>query len=142
LKDGESPHPTNYRGCSYAKEELQRRKNQRISNQGSSGRTFSKYTTPEQSFASALRSSVESKQPSENQKESAGPQKKHVANKASGQSMQVEIVNSNAMDMFVAFTMVQQIMTGISSAASEEENVSIIIKSVFNLLKRNGGYSS
>jgi hypothetical protein len=64
LKDGESPHPTNYRGCSYAKEELQRRKNQRISNQGSSGTSFfSKYTTPERSFASALRSSVESKQP-------------------------------------------------------------------------------
>jgi hypothetical protein len=87
LKDGESLHATNYRGCSYAKEELQRRKNQRILNQGSSGRTFfSKYTTPKRSFASALRSSVESKQPSENEKESASPQKKQVANKASIQS--------------------------------------------------------
>jgi hypothetical protein len=37
--------------------------------------------------------------------------------------MQKEIVNSNAMDMFVAFTMVQQIMTGISGAASVEEKV-------------------
>jgi hypothetical protein len=54
--------------------------------------------------------------------------------------MQEEIVNSNAMDdMFVAFTMVQQIMTGLSIAASEEEKVSIITKSVFSLLKRNGG---
>jgi hypothetical protein len=44
--------------------------------------------------------------------------------------------------MFVAFTMVQQIMTGLSNAASEDENVSIITKSVFSLLKRNGGYSS
>jgi hypothetical protein len=35
LKDGQLPHPTNYRDCSYAKEELQRRKKQRISNQGS-----------------------------------------------------------------------------------------------------------
>jgi hypothetical protein len=94
LKDRESPHPTNFRGCSYAKEELQRRKNQSMSNQGSSGRTFfSKYTTPERSYASALRSSVESKQPSENQKKSAGSQKKQVANKALGQSMQEEIVN-------------------------------------------------
>jgi hypothetical protein len=66
---------------------------------------------------------MQSKQPSNNQKESAGPQKKQVTNKASGQSMQEEIVKSNAMDdMFVAFTMVQQIMTGLSSAASEEEN--------------------
>jgi hypothetical protein len=143
LKDEESSRPTNYRGRSYAKEELQRRKNQRISNQGSSGRAFfSKCTTPERSFASALRSSVESKQPSENQEESAGPQKKQVAIKASDQSIQEEIVNSNAMDMFVAFTMVQQIMTRLSSAASEEEKVTIIAKSVFSLLKRNGGYGS
>jgi hypothetical protein len=86
LKDGESPQPTNYRSCSYAKEELKSRKNQGISNQGSARRTFfSKYKTPERSFVSALRSSVESKQPLENQKESAGPQKNQVANKASGQ---------------------------------------------------------
>jgi hypothetical protein len=98
-----------------------------MSSQGSSGRTFfSKYTTPERSFASALCSSVEAKQPSENQKESAGQQTKQVAKKASGQSMQEEIVNSNAMDdMFVAFTMVQQIKTGLSSAASEKEKFQI-----------------
>jgi hypothetical protein len=115
-----------------------------MSNQGSSGRTFfSKYITPERSFASAQLSSVESKQPSANQKESAGSQKKQVVNKASGQSMMEEIVKSIAMDdMFVAFTMVRQIMTGLSSAASEEEKVSIITKSVFSLLKRNGDYSS
>jgi DNA uptake protein ComE-like DNA-binding protein len=83
---------------------------------------------------------MESNQHSENQKESAGPQKKQVANKASGQSLQEEIVNSNSMDdMFVTFTMVQQIMTGLSSAASEKEKVSINTKSVFSLLKRNGG---
>jgi hypothetical protein len=83
------------------------------------------------------------KQPSENQKESAGPGKKQVANKASGQSMQVETVNCNAMDdMFVAFTMVQQIMTGLPGAVSEEEKVSIITKPVFSLWKRNGGNSS
>jgi hypothetical protein len=94
-----------------------------MSNKGPSGRTFfSKYTTPERSYASALCSSVESQQSSENQKQSAGPQKKQVANKASSQAMHEEIVNSNAMDdMFVVFTMVQQIMTGLSSAASEEE---------------------
>jgi hypothetical protein len=47
----------------------------------------------------------------EKQKESAGPQKQQVTSKASGQSMQAN-VNNNAMeDMYVAFTMVQQIMT-------------------------------
>jgi hypothetical protein len=86
---------------------------------------------------------VESKQLSENQKESAGPQKKQVANEASGQSVQEEIVNSNKIDgMFVAFTMVKQIMTGLSSPAPKEEKVSIITKCVFSLLKRNGSYSS
>jgi hypothetical protein len=80
---------------------------------------------------------VEAKQPSEKQKESANPQKQQVANKASGESVLAKIVNSNAMeDMFVAFTMVQQIMTGLSSAASEEEKVSVITKAVFSLLKR------
>jgi hypothetical protein len=83
---------------------------------------------------------MELKQPSENQKESAGLHKKQVTNKASGQSMQEETVNSNAMeDMFVTFTVVQQIMTELSSAVSEEERISIITKSVFSLLKCNGG---
>jgi hypothetical protein len=40
-------------------------------------------------------------------------------------------------DIIFAFTMVQQIMTGLSSAASEEEKVSIIAKAVFSLPKRN-----
>jgi hypothetical protein len=49
--------------------------------------------------------------------------------------MQDDIENSNAIDdMFVAFTMVQQIMLGLSGAASEE--------AVFSLLKCNGGHSS
>jgi hypothetical protein len=43
--------------------------------------------------------------------------------------MQGKTVHSNAMDdMFVAFTVVQQIITGLSRAASEEEKVSIITK--------------
>jgi hypothetical protein len=91
LKDRESPHPTDYRGCSHAKEELQHRKNQRMSKRRSSEKTFSKYIKPKRYFACALRRSVESKQPSENQKESAGRQKKQVANKASSQSMHEEI---------------------------------------------------
>jgi hypothetical protein len=45
----------------------------------------------ERSFASVLRSSVEAKQPSGNQKESAGHQKQQVANKASGQAVQQKL---------------------------------------------------
>jgi hypothetical protein len=79
----------------------------------------------------------------EKQKEYAGHQKQQVTNKATGQSMQANVVNNNAMDdMYVAFTMVQQIMTGLSGAASEEEKVAVITKVVFSLLKHNGCYSS
>jgi hypothetical protein len=53
--------------------------------------------------------------------------------------MQANVVNNNAMDdMYVALPMVQQIKTGLSGAASEEEKVSVIIKAVFSLLKHNG----
>jgi hypothetical protein len=64
---------------------------------------------------------VESKQLSENQKVPAGSQKKQVGNRASDQSIKEENVNNNAIDdMFVAYTMVQQIMAGLSRAASEK----------------------
>jgi hypothetical protein len=83
---------------------------------------------------------VETKQSSGNQKQPAGNQKQQVVNKSSGESVQAKIVNSNEMDnIFIAFTMVQQIMTGLSGAASEEEKFSVITKAVFSILRRNGG---
>jgi hypothetical protein len=79
-------------------------------------------SSPEWSFASALRSSVELKKPSENQKGYSGPPKKQVTNNALGRSMMEEILNSNATDnLFVALTMVQHIMIGLLGAALEEE---------------------
>lgn len=57
--------------------------------------------------------------------------------------MQVKYANSNALNgMFVPFTKVQQIMTGLPGAASEEEKVAVITKAVLCLLKCNGGHSS
>jgi hypothetical protein len=40
-------------------------------------------------------------------------------------------------DMFFAFTMVQQVMTELSRAATEKEKVAIITKVMFRLLKNN-----
>jgi hypothetical protein len=37
-------------------------------------------------------------------------------------------------DVFLAFTMAQQIMTELSSAATEKEEVAVITKAVFRLL--------
>jgi hypothetical protein len=56
LKDGERPHPSNYRGCSHAKDELQRKRMQRPSNRGQEARKVSpEYVVPGKSFAEALR---------------------------------------------------------------------------------------
>jgi hypothetical protein len=57
-------------------------------------------------------------------------------------SVQAESVNINAMDVFLPFTMVQQIMTELSDAAIEKENVAVITKAVFKLLKNNANNSS
>jgi hypothetical protein len=56
--------------------------------------------------------------------------------------VQAENVNSNAMDMFLTFTTVQQIMTGLSGAETEKEKFAVITKVVFRLLKSNANNSS
>jgi hypothetical protein len=61
LRDGEEPHPSNYRGCRHAKEELQKRKAQRALNPAT-GRVFSKYTTPSVSFAAVLGTKMQQQQ--------------------------------------------------------------------------------
>lgn len=51
LVGGEEPHPSNYRGCRHAKEEVRKRKLQRVPNI-MTGRVFSSsHTTPGLSFA-------------------------------------------------------------------------------------------
>jgi hypothetical protein len=57
LVDGEKTHPSKYRGCSHAKEEIRRRKAKRTP-KNKTGRVFSSfssnYTTPGLSFETAL----------------------------------------------------------------------------------------
>jgi hypothetical protein len=56
LKEGERPHPSNYRVCSHAKEESLRRNAQRSAINRPAGRPFSSSTiTPGQSYAAVLR---------------------------------------------------------------------------------------
>ncbi|XP_033608728.1 uncharacterized protein LOC111867859 isoform X1 [Cryptotermes secundus] len=62
LKEGEKPHPANYRGCRHAREELQRRKSQRAP-KTTTGRVFSSnIVSPGVSFAAALRGSTSQEQ--------------------------------------------------------------------------------
>jgi hypothetical protein len=59
LAEGEQPHPSNYRGCSHAKEETHRRKIPRAP-KPNTGRTFSsKYITSGVSFSEALQSKTD-----------------------------------------------------------------------------------
>jgi hypothetical protein len=62
LIDGEEPHPSNYRGCRHATEEMRKRKLQRVP-KATKGRVFSSsHTTPGLSFAAALRSNTQQEQ--------------------------------------------------------------------------------
>jgi hypothetical protein len=55
LAEGEKPHPANYRGCKYAKEEMRKKKPQ-TTNKQTAGRVFSANPVkPHLSFAAALR---------------------------------------------------------------------------------------
>jgi hypothetical protein len=64
-------------------------------------------------------------------------------NKISGMSVQARSVNMNATDgVFLSFNIVQQIMTELSSAATEREKIAVITKAVFRLLKVSSNDSS
>jgi hypothetical protein len=56
--------------------------------------------------------------------------------------VQTKNLNSTATNAFLAFTMVQQIMTDLSGAAIEKGKVAVINKAVFRLLKNNTNNSS
>jgi exopolysaccharide biosynthesis protein len=125
LQDGKSPHSASYRGCSHAKQELQRRRKLRAKT------SASKYATQDRAFASALRSSEQQhpQQPSQKNGNSLQDKNTHqdTNHQISGQSVQAENVNINATDgVLLAFAMVQQVMTKLSGAATEKENVAVI----------------
>jgi hypothetical protein len=55
-----------------------------------------------------------------------------------GQSVPAPTVNSDTLDMLRALTAVQQIMTELKGAVSEEDKIFAITKIVINLMKENG----
>jgi hypothetical protein len=56
----------------------------------------------------------------------------------SGQSVPVPTVNSQPLDTVRVVTVVQQIMTELSGAVSEEDKIMAITRIVLNLMKNNG----
>jgi hypothetical protein len=142
LKEGERPHPSNYRGCSHAKAETLRRRIQRTGQNELTGNRFSgSRVTPGQSFAAVLRGNTQQPQQQQLQPaERSGDQRRSQQNnQQTGQSVQAPSVNSSSLDdMFKVATIVQQIMTELNGAVSEENKIVAITKIVLNLMKQNG----
>jgi hypothetical protein len=123
-------HPSNYRGCSHAREEVRRRKAQRTP-KNTTGRVFSSnYTTPGISFLVALRNNAEQQQqPHPHRVSVAGPaavEKRSVLapvrQNDAGQSVPVTDVKSQPLDnMLRVVTVVQQIMAEFNGAVSKED---------------------
>jgi hypothetical protein len=129
LAEGENPHPSNYRGCSHAKDELRKKKAQRAP-QPATGRLFSaSYATPGVTYAAALQNSTQPQPRQATKPAPAGVEQPRVPPQAqqrlqnhTGQSAQASNVSSASLDnMFKVATVVQQIMTGLNDAASEEK---------------------
>jgi cell division protein FtsN len=116
--------------------ELQRRRAQRAP-KGPTGKTFfSKFTSPQRSYAAALRQDKQNQQPQTTQTEQQYlPQKEFQKTELSVQATSSSNNNSVA-------TVVHQIMTTLTKAVSEEDRVMVITKLVLNLLQQNGCYNS
>jgi hypothetical protein len=133
LAEGEKPHPSNYRGCSHAKEEIRRRRSQ-TQKKAPPGRVFSSTpTTPGLSFAAAVKKTAETTQ-QQPPRQVALPHQQHTGQSVQGNSPS----GSNLDNMFRVVTAVQQIMTEFSGAVSEEQKILAITKIVLNLMKQNG----
>jgi hypothetical protein len=66
-----------------------------------------------------------------------------VPQQQSGQSVWAPILHSQPLDnMLRVVTVVQQIMTEVNGAVSEEDKIVAITKIVLNLMKQNDHYSS
>jgi hypothetical protein len=140
LTDGEKPHLSIYRGCSHAKDEMQRRKKFKATEQGPFGRTFfSKYTPPDKSFATALTGYAQSQQQPQ-VLQAQRPKPDTVERKGSSYAAaQASCVKSSSLDdMFRVASVVQQIMTQLNGAVSEEEKIVARTKIVLNLMNGDG----
>jgi hypothetical protein len=145
--EGEKAQPANYRGCSHAKEEMQKRKGQRTK-KPAAGRVFSStLTTTGVSFAAALRGRREDQQQPAARQVMAAPSAPEPSTsappplpkqQATGQSVPAPNVNSMPLDnMLRAITVVQQIMTELSGAVSKKDKILAITQIVLDLMEQN-----
>jgi hypothetical protein len=93
---------------------------------------FSKFTSPEQSYAAALCQDKQHQQPQTTQTEQQYLPQKEFQNT----ELSVQAPSSSSNDSVA--TVVHQIMTKLTKAVSEEDKVMVITKLVLNLLQQNG----
>jgi hypothetical protein len=104
-----------------------------------SGRVFSSNPVkPNLPFAAALRGQAETQPQQEAAANSTSTSGTKVKEQATGQSVQAPNVNSESLDMFRAFSVVEQIMTVLKGASSEEAKFVALAKIVFKFMKENG----
>jgi hypothetical protein len=116
LKKEKSSHPSNYRGCSSAEQELQRRKNLKAVNARPSGEIFfSSYSTPDRSFAEL-----------KHQQQSSGYHLKQFTSQISGQSLQWTKWRSRAW------------LNSQVSWQEKRRKVAVITRAVLNLRRLTG----
>jgi hypothetical protein len=145
LVDGQEPHPSNYRGCRHAKEEMRKRKSQGTA-KTTTGRVFSSSHTSPEPFATVLCSNTQQQQPQMSSVAQAFPA---IMGEMSAplpwgttnnytKSVQAPNANSSSLnDMFkVLSTIFQQIMTEFNGA--ETERIMAITKTVLKVMKQNG----
>ena len=61
-----------------------------------------------------------------------------IRNASPSQSVQANTINNSLNDMFKVATIVQQIMTELNGAVTEEQKIVAITRIVHNLIKENG----
>jgi hypothetical protein len=109
-----------------------------------SGRVLSNPVSPHLSFAAALRGQGSHQQNHDAPDNTCNPGTTAPQTNVlkTGQFLQAPIVSSDSLDMIRAITVAQQIMAELKGTASEESKFVALAKTVFNLLKDNGKYSS
>jgi hypothetical protein len=101
---------------------------------------------PGVSFAAALRGSGDQQQPQTSHVPVVSPPtaakqiiRAPAQQQTTGQSVQAPLVNNQPLDnMLRVVTVVQQIMTEVSRALSEEKNIETITKTVLKIMNQNG----
>jgi hypothetical protein len=107
------------------------------------GRVFSsKLVKTNLPFATAVRGQTDPKTHQETATSSRVPERPKPTQQEPGRPVQAPIVSSDNVDMYKAFTVVQQIMTELNDAVSKRDKIFAITNIVFNLVKQNGQYSS